>query len=100
MRLAFWRKRDDWQRPEAPSWIALHAIGFVRNDVVKPRPHAWAGVESTLDLLPEHEVRLEGIESYSHVIVVTYLDVAAGAPEKPAQLPGASGKRYGILATR
>jgi tRNA-Thr(GGU) m(6)t(6)A37 methyltransferase TsaA len=97
----FWkRKRDDWQRPPAPAEVTLHAIAYVRNGVAKPRPHGWEEVESTLEFLPEHERRLDGIEAYSHVIVVTYLDIAADAPEKPEQLTLASGNTYGIFATR
>ena len=87
-------------RPEPPAEVTLRAIAFVRNEVVKPRPHEWEKVESALEFLPEHDRRLEGIEAYSHVIVVTYLDVAADAPEKPEQLTLASGNTYGILATR
>ena len=98
---AFWRRKQDaWQRPPAPSEITLTAIGFVRNAVVKPQPHGWQKLESTLELLPEHAARLEGIEAYSHLIVVCYLDVAANSPEKPKRLTLASGNTYGIFATR
>ncbi len=98
---SFWRrKQDDWQRPPPPEEVRLQAIAFVRNDVVKPRPYAWEKVESTLEFLPEHEARLDGIEAFSHLIVVTYLDVAEGAPEKPEHLTLESGKTFGILATR
>lgn len=98
---AFWRKnRDVWERPEPPADVLLRALAFVRNEVVKPRPHGWERVESRLEFLPEHTSRLEGIEGYSHIIVVTWLDVAALAPEKPEQLTLASGNSYGILATR
>lgn len=100
--MPFWRRKrgDDWLRPEPPSEVLIRAVAFVRNEVVKPRPHGWEKVESTLELLPEHEARLAGIEGYSHVIVVTYLDVAEGAPEKPKTLTLASGNAYGIFATR
>ena len=98
---AFWRRKpDDWQRPLPPEEVLLHAIAFVRNDVLKPRPHGWEKVVSTLEFLPEHEARLDGIEAYSHLIVVTYLDVAEGAPEKPERLTLESGNTFGILATR
>ena len=98
---AFWRRKGaPWQRPPAPAEITLAAIGFVRNSVLKPQPHGWEKVESVLDLLPEHAVRIDEIEAYSHLIVVCYLDVAADAPEKPERLTLASGKSYGILATR
>jgi len=98
---AFWRRKpDDWQRPPPPEEIRLQAIAFVHNDILKPRPHGWEKVESTLEFLPEHEARLDGIEAYSHLIVVTYLDVAEGAPEKPERLTLESGNTFGILATR
>lgn len=101
MRLPFWpRRKDDWVRPPAPSEVTLHAIGYVRNEVAKPRPHGWEKVESTLELLPGHLARLEGIGAHSHLIVVTYLDIAADAPEKPEHLTLASGNTYGIFATR
>ena len=98
----FWRRKrnDDWVRPEPPAEIVLRAIGYVRNGVAKPRPRGWQQVESRLEMLPEHLARLDGIEAYSHVLVVTYLDVAEGAPEKPETLTLASGRSYGIFATR
>lgn len=98
----FWRRKrnDDWVRPEPPAEIVLRAIGYVRNGVAKPRPRGWEQVESRLEMLPEHLARLDGIEAYSHVLVVTYLDVAEGAPEKPETLTLASGRSYGIFATR
>ena len=80
--------------------MTLQAIGYVRNDVLKPRPHGWERVESTLEFRPEHEARLEGIQAYSHVIVVTYLDIAESAPDMPERLTLASGNTYGVFATR
>ncbi len=98
---AFWRRqKDEWERPEPPSEVTLRAIGSVRNGVRKPQPHGWERVESVVQVLAEHEGKIEGIEGYSHLIVVTYLDVAEGAPEKPERLTLASGNTYGILATR
>ena len=98
---AFWRRRrDGWQRPQPPEEVTLRAIGSVRNEVVKPRPHGWEKVVSAIEVLPEHEAKLEGLEEYSHLVVVTYLDVAEGAPEKPDRLTLASGNTYGVFATR
>lgn len=100
MRLPWRRKEDRWERPAPPAEITVTAVAFVRNDVVKPRPHGWEKIESRLEFLPEHERRLEGIEAYSHLIVVTYLDVAADAPDKPERLTLASGNAFGVFATR
>lgn len=94
------KKREAWRRPPPPGEVTLRAIGYVRNNVAKPRPRGWEKVESRVELLPEHATKLVGIEGYSHVIVVFYADVAEGAPEKPGMLTLASGNTYGILATR
>ncbi len=98
----FWRKKNDplFDRPLPPARVTLTAIGFVHNEVTKPRPKGWASVESTIQLLPEHAAKIDGLSGYSHVIVVCYLDLAEDAPEKPESLTLASGRRYGILATR
>jgi tRNA (adenine37-N6)-methyltransferase len=94
------RKEEPFERPEPPARVTLAAIGVVRNDVQRPRPRGWERVESRLELLPEHAPRLAGIETYSHLIVVCYLDLAADAPSKPESLRLASGHTYGIFATR
>lgn len=99
MKLAFWRK-EKWERPAPPAEVTLRAIGFVRNQVVKPRPTGWEDVESTLELAPEFAGMLRGIGAYSHLLVTFYMDIAAGAPEKPETLTLASGREYGIFATR
>ncbi len=97
--------RWPWRRPPAhrepvTGSITLAPIGHVRNGVAKPRPHRWEQFESELVLLPEHEPLLAGIEAYSHIIVVFWMDLAASAPEKPERLTLASGNTYGIVATR
>lgn len=96
----FRRRSEEFERPAPPEEVTLHAIGFVRNDVAKPRPRGWEKAESTIDVLPEYEGKLEGIEGYSHIIVLFYMDLAEGAPEKPERLTLASGNTYGIFATR
>ncbi|GAB4327808.1 MAG: tRNA (N6-threonylcarbamoyladenosine(37)-N6)-methyltransferase TrmO [Dehalococcoidia bacterium] len=80
--------------------MTLEAIGYVRNTVARPRPRGWERVESRIELLPQHRPKAEGIERYSHLIVVFYADLAAAAPEKPERLTMESGNTYGILATR
>ncbi len=100
LRRLFGGREAAWQRPEPPRQVTLEAVGVVRSPVRKPRPHGWATVESEVVFAQEHERRLEGIERFSHVIVVVYLDVAASAPEKPEQLTLAGGRVAGIFATR
>lgn len=93
------RRRPEIRAP-GPAVVTLEAIGFVRNGVGRPRPRGWEKVESVVALLPEHEGRLAGLEGYSHLIVVFYMDLAATAPEKPDRLTLASGNTYGVFATR
>jgi len=94
------KKPEPFDRPVAPGAVMLPAIGFVRNDVAKPRPQNWEKVESTIELLPEHAKKLAGLDGYSHVVVVFFMDLAATAPNKPETLTLASGHTYGIFATR
>lgn len=98
----FFRRRrdDDFERPDPPSAVTLQAIGFVRSPVRRPRPNGWEKVESNIEVDPAHEARLAGLETYSHVIVVFYMDLAEAAPEKPESLALRSGRAYGIFATR
>jgi tRNA-Thr(GGU) m(6)t(6)A37 methyltransferase TsaA len=96
----FGRREIEFERPLPPARVTLDAIGFVRNDVVKPRPHGWEDVESRIECKPAHRTRLERLEAYSHVIVVFYMDLAEEAPEQPQRLLLASGNEYGIFATR
>ncbi|MCC7366156.1 MAG: SAM-dependent methyltransferase [Dehalococcoidia bacterium] len=96
----FRRKEPPFERPAPPAEVTLAAVAYVRNGVAKPRPRGWEEVESTVEVLPEYAPKLAGIAGYSHLIVVTYLDLAAGAPSKPETLKLASGNTYGIFATR
>ena len=99
--MGIFRRRSQPQRRTDPSPdIALRAIGYVRNDVIRPRPSGWAKVESRIELRSEHAGKLAGIDRYSHVVVTFYMDLAADAPEKPETLTLASGNTYGMLATR
>lgn len=94
------RKKERHAREPGPSQVTLDAIGFVRNEIAQPRPHGWEKVESTITMLPAHFPKLAGLDGYSHIVVVFYMDLADAAPEKPDTLTLASGNTYGILATR
>ena len=96
-----------WRRPERssrdgapPEQVTLAAIGFVRSPVLRPRPRGWENVESIIAVRAEHAAKLRGLEGFSHLIVVFYLDLAPAAPHQPDTLTLASGTTYGIFATR
>lgn len=95
------RRRKSFEpRPPVTGPVTLHPIGHVRNAVAKPRPRGWEKVESVIEILPEHAAKLAGLEAYSHIIAVFHMDLAEEAPEKPETLTLASGRTYGIFATR
>ena len=54
--------------------IRLHAIGVVRNGRGDARDADWGALESQIVLEPAFRGGLAGLESWSHVIVITYLD--------------------------
>ena len=83
--------------------VVLRPLAVVRNGVREPRPHGWEGVRSDIlvreDLLPA----LEGIETYSHVIVVFYMHQVPETERARAQVHPRGDPRYplqGVLATR
>jgi tRNA-Thr(GGU) m(6)t(6)A37 methyltransferase TsaA len=94
------RRKLDAHREPFAGLITLVPVAHVVNGIATPRPHGWERVESAIVFAPEHVARLAGLDRYSHVLVVFYLDIAADAPEKPEQLTLASGNTYGIFATR
>lgn len=50
--------------------VSLRPIAVVRNNVIEPRPHGWEEVRSDLIVREELMPALDGLEAYSHVIVV------------------------------
>jgi len=55
---------------------SFKTIGEVRNIIKKPQPKGWASVFSDLILEECYVEALDGIEDYSHVLVVFWLDRA------------------------
>jgi tRNA-Thr(GGU) m(6)t(6)A37 methyltransferase TsaA len=92
-------------RQTATPWFRVQAIGHVRRPgAPEPDPEAfydpWA--ETALEILPRWSDALDGIEGYSHLLVLFWLDRARRArkarrhqPEGRADLP-----RVGAFATR
>ncbi|MFQ5380291.1 MAG: SAM-dependent methyltransferase [Dehalococcoidia bacterium] len=98
-----WRRTPDERSPRdgpPPAEVVLEAIGFVSGPVKKPRPRGWTRIVSTVEIRSRFASRLAGLERFSHIIVVFYMDLAALAPDKPEELRLAGGRMAGILATR
>ncbi|MBQ9887597.1 MAG: tRNA (N6-threonylcarbamoyladenosine(37)-N6)-methyltransferase TrmO [Lachnospiraceae bacterium] len=65
--------------------IVMQAVGYVRNSVENKKDTAWGGDVSTIVLKEEFYGGLKGIEDFSHVIIIYYLDKAKYDKEKHLQ---------------
>jgi tRNA-Thr(GGU) m(6)t(6)A37 methyltransferase TsaA len=107
---ALWLKFLDWfsQRfgigrsviPREP--VMLRPIGVVRNGVKQPRMDGWETVRSDLIVREDLTDALDGIEGYTHVIVVFAFDKVPEAEQRErVQLRGDERiPEQGVLATR
>lgn len=69
--------------------IHLKAIGVVRNGRTDARDADWGSLESDIVLEPEFRGGLHGLEAWSHVIVITYLD-----QDPTGELPPSDWRRH------
>lgn len=60
--------------------LSITPIGTVRNEIKAPILHGWGKVVSELVLDERYSEGLDGIEDYSHVIVIFWMD-QAGPPK-------------------
>jgi tRNA-Thr(GGU) m(6)t(6)A37 methyltransferase TsaA len=107
---ALWLKFLDWftQRlgvgrsviPREP--VSVRPIGVVRNGVKEPRMDGWPAVRSDIILREDLADALDGIEGYSHVIVVFAFDRVPESEQRPRVRPRGdpSLPEEGVLATR
>ena len=58
--------------------ITCTPIGTVKCDVDKMSQGGWAKIDSEIHLDPRYAAGLQGLEGFSHVIVVFFLDRAQG----------------------
>jgi tRNA-Thr(GGU) m(6)t(6)A37 methyltransferase TsaA len=86
--------------------FSVKPIGFVRRDGVSaPEPDAFYDPfqETALEIDPAWEPALSGIEEFSHLVVIFYLDQAK-RPRKPGTLRAAEDQSgappVGLFATR
>lgn len=90
-------------RPVPREPVSLRPIAVVRNNVAGPRPDGWEEVRSDLIFRDDLTSALDGIETYSHIIVIFYCDqvpeeeraAVRFRPHGDEQLP-----EQGVLASR
>jgi tRNA-Thr(GGU) m(6)t(6)A37 methyltransferase TsaA len=89
--------------PELEGPVEVHAIGVVRSSYRDARRMADPTQEATIELLPEHLSALTGLDGFSHIFVLTWLDrvaeeertISAEQPAGDPKLP-----EIGVLALR
>lgn len=106
---ALWLRFLDWlsrrfgiaRTPVPREPVSFRPIAVVRNAVRDPRPHGWERVRSTIVVRDDLVEALDGLEDYSHIIVVFTFDKV---PESEQRLRVAmdAGRlpEQGVLATR
>ena len=76
--------------------IVLRPIGYVRTEFSDEEvKRSLSGVEAEIEVLEEFEEGLEGIEEFSHIIVLFYMHKAAGV-EAPLKQRPRKLLRYGL----
>lgn len=59
--------------PEKENSVTVRIIGHVRNEVPSGKVDDWGGIASEVVLDGEYEPSLEGIEQFSHIIVIFWM---------------------------
>ena len=82
--------------------LVLEPIGHVENDIQPGERVTWEGIDSRIVLREEWVVGLEGLEEFSHIVVIFWLD-SPGENETPLKVHP-QGKEelplVGLFATR
>ncbi len=77
--------------------ITFKPIGVVhvglRDEDVKS---SWEGVEGVVEVFPQYEEGLDGIEGFSHIILITYLHKTTEEHRKVLKVKHRRLKRFGI----
>lgn len=88
---------------QTPPCMQLQPIGVIRNGYSEKPERPWEEIESTIEVDPSLEEALDGIEGFSHIIVLFWLDrtesergkVLKQHPQRQEHLPA-----VGIFAIR
>ncbi len=82
------------------SSIKVEVIGRVKNDVQEGGVDNWSEVVSEIVLEEEFEALLDGIEAFSHITVVFWMDKAEGYQPKVHPRGREDIPKQGVFATR
>ncbi|AFH42033.1 tRNA (N6-threonylcarbamoyladenosine(37)-N6)-methyltransferase TrmO [Fervidicoccus fontis] len=76
--------------------ICLKPIGFVRHEKDEELRRRWEGVEGEIEILPEYEEGLKGIEGFSHIILIAYLHLVEGEKRRVLKVKPRRLRNFGI----
>jgi tRNA-Thr(GGU) m(6)t(6)A37 methyltransferase TsaA len=108
--MSWWFRFVDWLSrllgrarraiPREP--VVIRPIGVVRNNVTEPRPDGWERVRSDVILRDELAAMLDGIDGYSHIIVVFAFHRVPESEQRVRLHPRGDARlpEQGVLATR
>lgn len=102
LRVIDWLRRRFGRGPAVPREpVSVRPIGVVRNAVREPRPDGWESVRSDIIVREELEPALDGLDGYSHIIVVFAFDrVPESERRERISSRDARVPDQGVLATR
>jgi len=83
--------------------VALQQIGVVRGGARRPRTDGWDSIESHIEIESRYAEALLGLDGFSHLIVLTWLHLAAAeARNRLAIHPGGDPRLplVGVFALR
>jgi tRNA-Thr(GGU) m(6)t(6)A37 methyltransferase TsaA len=80
--------------------VSYKPIGVVRNHVKSSRPLGWEDVRSDIFLRDDLVESIEGLQDFSHVIVVFHFDQVPESERRLSLPVGTDGVERGVLATR
>jgi tRNA-Thr(GGU) m(6)t(6)A37 methyltransferase TsaA len=72
--------------PNQPPSMELRAIGVVSNEVKQPMRHGWREVVSEITINSELAEALDGLEGFSHIIVLYWMHQLAGRHPLPLKV--------------
>lgn len=103
MGIVDWVRRI-FERPVVPrDPVALRPVAVVRNGITEPRMGGWENVRSDIIVREDLAPTLDGIESYSHLIVLFYMQGVPEHEKERTHVHPRGEAQYplqGVLATR
>ncbi len=108
--MSWWLRFVDWfprrfgigRSPVPREPASFRPIAVVRNNVREPRPHGWEGLRSQIVVRDDLAPMLDGIDEYSHIVVVFAFDRVPEHARRERVAPRGDGRipEQGVLATR